>query len=191
MCDPSDFCGKPLNVILLSLQVCLRDEERERTILDSHLLDPFIEPSSDVLPDEIGRWLVKLALGQATGTDYAYLQDEAARDVIVLQHVTLGENLLVPAREILLLRDINTDQSRALDLLLRRLLCFRLADPDVGSLLSFASGQLRGLGGLLGCVLGLALLVVGGVLSAVREGLGSGSALVSSVAGFLASHDEN
>jgi hypothetical protein len=39
-------------MVLLLLQDIFGDEKRERAVLDSHFLNPSIEPASDLLPDE-------------------------------------------------------------------------------------------------------------------------------------------
>ena len=110
-----------------------------------------------------------------------HLENETSGDIIVVKHITLGENLLVPTGEVLLLGDIDTDQSSTLDLLLgglgSGLLGLLLANSLVGSLLSLVSGLLRQLCGLLRGILGdlsLRGVGIGGVLGAIREGLRGG-----------------
>lgn len=50
-----------------------------------------------------------------------YLQNVASRDVIVIEHVSLGQNLLIPSREIALFRNREADKLGVLDGLLNLL----------------------------------------------------------------------
>jgi len=53
---------------------------------------------------------------------HQYLENVASGDVVVVQHVSLGENLLIPSREIILLADCDTDKLGAVNGLLLGLL---------------------------------------------------------------------
>lgn len=112
MSDPSDFSSKTLDVVLLLFKHILGDEQRERTVLDANLLDVHVEPVLDFLPDAVRSGLAVYqydAEKEFTECIISYLENEASRDVVVVQHVTLGENLLIPSGEVLLLGHIDTD----------------------------------------------------------------------------------
>ena len=79
-CDPRDFGGETLDVVLLTLEHLGGDEHGEVRVLDAELLDVRVEPALDDLPDAVRPWL----------------EDVAARDVVVVDHVRLGENLIPP-----------------------------------------------------------------------------------------------
>ena len=127
-----------------------------------------------------------------------HLENEASGDIVVVKHITLGQDLLVPTREVLLLGDIDTDQSSALDLLLGSLgsglLGLLLANSLVRGLLSLVGGLLGQLSSLLCGVLGdlsLGSIGIGGVLGAIRKGLGGGGLdRGRGVSGGLACHVE-
>ena len=53
MSHPGDLGSEAFNVVLLALQHILGNEQGERTVLDSHLLDLLVEPVLDLLPDEV------------------------------------------------------------------------------------------------------------------------------------------
>ena len=54
MSHPGNFGGEALNVVLLSLQHIFRHKQRERAVLDTHLLDVRVEPLLNLLPDREG-----------------------------------------------------------------------------------------------------------------------------------------
>lgn len=62
---------------LLLLQDCARHKDREVAVLDSQLLDSFVQPVTDVLPDR-----------ERPGT-----QNVAATHVIVLDHLSFSDYL--------------------------------------------------------------------------------------------------
>lgn len=53
MGDPGDLSSEALNVVLLTLQHILGNEQGERAVLDAHLLDLLVEPVLNFLPDEV------------------------------------------------------------------------------------------------------------------------------------------
>ena len=57
MSDPGDLCLEAFQVVLLSLQVGLGNEDGEVAILDPKLLDPSIEEILYGFPNCIGAWL--------------------------------------------------------------------------------------------------------------------------------------
>ena len=53
MCDPGDFRGKSLNVILLLLKKTLGNEHGKIYVLHTGLLEPAVEFRFDVLPNRV------------------------------------------------------------------------------------------------------------------------------------------
>lgn len=92
--DPRDLRGKTLDVVLLLLQNSGRHKHGEVGVLDAQLLDLDVEPLLDLLPHKVG------------GGSH----DVAAGHVVVVQHLSLGDNLLVPSGEVVLLVDGDSDQ---------------------------------------------------------------------------------
>lgn len=121
MSHPSNLRSETLNMVLLPVQHILGDKQRERAVLHAQLLDMCVEPLLDLFPDEIRSRLNPSVKEQTSNCLALYLKNEAARDIVVVQHITLGKDLLIPSREILLFRHINTDQSGAFEFLLRGL----------------------------------------------------------------------
>ena len=78
--DPSNLSCEALHVFLLLVEGFLSDKDWEVAILHANLLESHIHESLDLLPDIEGE-----------GSE-----DVAAGDVIVLDHVGLGDDLLVP-----------------------------------------------------------------------------------------------
>ena len=87
--DPGDLWGEAFDVALLGAQGLLADEHREVGVFDPQPLDVSVELLLDLLPDRVG----------------PRAQDVAARDVVVLDQVALGDDLRVPAAEVLFLLD--------------------------------------------------------------------------------------
>lgn len=124
-----------------------------------------------------------------------YLQNKAARDIVVVQHLALGQDLLIPPCKILFLGHVDSNKG-GIGLLLRglgrRLLCLVLGEAFVDFLLVLIRGLLGHLRGLLCGTLGhLALggFLIGGGLAAIRQGLDSaGVRRDRGVGGVLRSH---
>ncbi|KAI3476391.1 hypothetical protein L1887_62043 [Cichorium endivia] len=93
LCDPSDLGGEALDVVLLALEHVCGDEHGEVAVLDADLLDLCVEEVLDGLPDKVGPGL----------------EDVAARDVVVVEHVTLAQHLCVPLWEVASLADGDAD----------------------------------------------------------------------------------
>lgn len=53
LCDPSDFGGEALNVLLLPLKIVLADEDGEVRVADLQGFDLAVEPGLDGLPDGV------------------------------------------------------------------------------------------------------------------------------------------
>lgn len=127
-----------------------------------------------------------------------YLENKAARDIVIVQHITLNNDLLIPSREILLFRHVNTDQSGSVEFLLAGLrswfLSLFLPDSLVDSLLGLVGGLFSHLSSLLRSILrGLSLrsVLIGGGLAAIRKGLlRRRISKDRGIGGILRSHDE-
>ena len=52
-CDPCDFGGEALDVVLLTLEYLRGDEHGEVGVLDAKFLDPRVEPFLDDFPNAI------------------------------------------------------------------------------------------------------------------------------------------
>lgn len=90
MSHPSDLRGKALNMILLPIQHIFGNKKRERTVLYAHLLNMRVEPLLDLLPDEVGGRLGASVVDMRASSLAKYLQNKAARDVVVIKHLALG-----------------------------------------------------------------------------------------------------
>lgn len=77
---PSHFGCEALDMIFFPLEVVLRDEERKVAVLDTHDLDTLGKESFNLFPYR----------------PRPRLEDVAARDIIVTDHATFCEDLLVP-----------------------------------------------------------------------------------------------
>lgn len=191
MSDPSDFSSKTLDVVLLLFKYILRDKQRERAVLDANLLNVHIEPVLDFLPDGVRSGLAVYqydAKREFTESMISYLENKASRDIVVVQHITLGENLLIPPGEVLLLGHIDTDQSRAITLLALHFGCgflgLRFSNTLVHILLGLVRCLLGQLSGLLSSVLGDFTLRSGVIGGAIREGrVGSDRVIGGGLAG--------
>lgn len=191
MGDPSDFSSKTLDVVLFFFKHIFRDKQRERAVLDANLLNVHVEPVLDFLPDGVRSGLAVYQYNAKQGAinrKISYLENEASRDVVVVQHVTLGENLLIPSGKILLLGHIDTNQSRAIALLALCLRCgllgLRLPNTLVHILLGLVRCLLGQFSGLLSSVLGDFTLRSGVISGAVREGrVGNDRVIGGSLAG--------
>jgi hypothetical protein len=75
---PGYLRREALHMVLLRVELGLRNEEREVRVLDAALLDPGVKPGLDTLPHRV-----------SPGA-----QDVAAGDVIVGDHLRLQEDLL-------------------------------------------------------------------------------------------------
>lgn len=198
MSNPGNFGSKTLNVILLFSQHILGNEQRERAVLDSHLLDMRVEPLLDLLPNAVRSGLVvrnQHPVKQHSSGKIrriSYLENKASRHIVVVQHVTLGKNLLIPSWEILLLGHIDTNQGGTIALLCLRLGCglfgLRLPNTLVHGLIGLVRSLFGQLGRLLRSVLGLSLgsVISGGLVGAIRKGLRGGRVRGDGV--FLTGH---
>lgn len=61
LCDPGNFGGEALDVLLLPLEVVRTDEDGEVGVADLQGLDLAVEPSLDRLPDGVGGGLEDVA----------------------------------------------------------------------------------------------------------------------------------
>ena len=61
LCDPGNFGGEALDVLLLPLEVVCADEDGEVGVADLQGLDLAVEPSFDRLPDGVGGGLEDVA----------------------------------------------------------------------------------------------------------------------------------
>ena len=66
MGHPGDLGSEALNVILLALQHILGNEQGERAVLDTHLLDLLVEPVLNLLPDEVRSGLRQTCISDGT-----------------------------------------------------------------------------------------------------------------------------
>lgn len=92
--DPSQFRGETLNMVLLLLERLGGKEHGEVALLNTHLLNVMLEPFADLIPD------VHRKRAQ---------NEETSNLGIVLDHLGLEHNLLVPLWEVLRLGDGDTD----------------------------------------------------------------------------------
>lgn len=130
MSDPGYFRSETLKMILLLLENIFGDEHGKRAILYANSIDFRIEPSGDLFPDGEGVGLITISNRPVSGQGSSHLVDIAPRDVVVINHVPFRQHLRVPRGEVILFRDVNANQRRALHLFFRR---------RVGSLLSTRS----------------------------------------------------
>mmetsp|Transcript_19844 Transcript_19844/g.45749 ORF Transcript_19844/g.45749 Transcript_19844/m.45749 type:complete len:235 (+) Transcript_19844:1440-2144(+) len=97
---PCHLRREALHVLLLCLQLALRDEHGEVAVLHAERLDLAVEEIADRVPDRV-----------RPGPE-----DVAARDVVELDHLRLDDDLLVPLGEVALLRVLEPFGVGALDL---------------------------------------------------------------------------
>lgn len=90
--DPSDFRGEAFNVLLFFVEGSFSDEHGEVSVLDTESLESRVHEALNLFPDEV-----------RTGSE-----DVASRDIVVLNQVRLSDHLLVPLREVLLFRVLNS-----------------------------------------------------------------------------------
>ena len=93
--DDCEFGAEPFNMLSFTLEVTLRDEQREIGVLGPGALDAAIDLGLHLFPDRI-----------AVGTD-----DHRAAHRTVIGQFRLGNDVLVPAREIFGLRGENRSLS--------------------------------------------------------------------------------
>mmetsp|Transcript_40594 Transcript_40594/g.99693 ORF Transcript_40594/g.99693 Transcript_40594/m.99693 type:complete len:211 (+) Transcript_40594:1340-1972(+) len=120
-------------MILLSLEGLLGHKHREVAPLHAHLLDLAVKKELDVLPNRVG----------------PRAEDVAAAHVVVVDHLTPGDYIAVPRREVLLLLGREPELRPALLLLL--LLLGRLVPTLLGHiplLLLLLGGGVGGGGGV-------------------------------------------
>ena len=90
-------------MILLLAKSSLRDEHGEVAVLHSILLEAGVEETLNTFPNEVGEWP----------------EDVASRDFVILDHLTLCNDLLIPLGEVLFLSVLNAKLMNVLlDLLL-------------------------------------------------------------------------
>ncbi|KAH3664938.1 hypothetical protein OGATHE_003753 [Ogataea polymorpha] len=99
-CHPSDLRSKSFDVVLLLLKNSRRHKHREVRVGDAVSLDFVVKPSLDLLPNSVGR----------------RTQDVTSRHIVIIKHFSLGQDLLIPAREITFLINGHADQLGIVDL---------------------------------------------------------------------------
>ena len=82
--NPSDFRWEAFNMIFLFVQGCLCHKHWEVAILHANLFNSFVNKLLDVFPDEVRQ----------------RSKDVAPWNVVVLNHLSLGNYLRVPLREV-------------------------------------------------------------------------------------------